>query len=251
MELYRFDIFGDYCLHAITQKDASLPLDGSLALHTNEPIELVLYNRRNLFEQLGLFGWNIVLANQTHSTNIEVVTQNQSRGWESCESAISDCDGLVTNQKNILIGILTADCVPILLYDKSKEVVAALHAGWQGTRGGIAKKMIKKMVDIFGSNPDDIVAGIGPSIGACCYEVSSDVSDYFEDGVKIQKANGKYMLDLKSENYNQLIKAGLKESNIELSSLCTSHESDKFFSYRKEQGCSGRFLSIIGLAKKP
>jgi len=247
VKLCHFDIFEDRCLHAITQKNTTLPLRGSVALHTGEPQKKVLQNRQKLLKKLGVSDFDVVLANQTHSSNIIIIEQNESKGWDSGKSAIDDCDGLITNKKNILIGVMSADCVPILLYDDTRQVVAAIHAGWRGTRDGIITKAVDKMITAFGCRTSDIVAGIGPSIGVCCYEVGDDVGANFDDEFKVETSNGKYMLDLKRVNQNQLIKAGLKKESIEVLSLCTSCDNDKFFSFRKERGCSGRFLSIIGL----
>jgi YfiH family protein len=150
-----------------------------------------------------------------------------------------------------MLNILTADCVPILLYDTKKEVVAAIHAGWRGTHMHIVTKTVQKMIDTFNSNPKDIIAGIAPSIGRCCYEVGEDVAEHFFDMPQsFTRKDEKYMLDLPLINKEQLLIAGLKEESIEMSHICTSCNVERFFSYRKEQGCSGRFMSTIGLKNK-
>ncbi|MBN2721737.1 MAG: peptidoglycan editing factor PgeF [Campylobacterales bacterium] len=235
-------------IHGTTLKNNIFPYMFSFALHTGEDSNEISKNRNHLIEKLGIDkDFDIVLANQTHSSNIVVVETSQTLGWKEHKDAIQDCDALVTNQKNILIGVLTADCVPILLFDKDKGVVAAVHAGWKGSCGKILLRTVSKMKEAFGSDPKDIYAVIAPSIGACCYEVGLDVADNFQKDIKKQLPNEKYMLDLKRENYNQLINAGLKSKNIEISERCTSCDNDKFFSYRKENGCSGRFLSFVGM----
>jgi len=112
----------------------------------------------------------------------------------------------------------------------------------------IVAKTVLKMKEVYGCNPENIIAGIAPSIGACCYEVGEDVAEHFfgiSEGVT--KKEDKYMLDLAYINKYQLLRCGLKEENIEMSDICTACEVDKYFSYRKEQGCSGRFMSMIGL----
>lgn len=238
-------------VHGTTLKNDIFPYMFSFALHTGEEDSEIFKNRRYLMEKLGIEkNFDIVLANQTHSNNISVITTNQTLGWEKHNDAIKDCDALITNQKNILIGVLTADCVPILLFDKTKEAIAAIHAGWKGSYGKILSRTVKKMSETFDSDPKDIYAVIAPSIGVCCYEVGSDVADNFHENTKMRSKNDKYMLDLKQENYNQLINAGLQKENIEVSDRCTSCDSNSFFSYRKEQGCSGRFLSFIGMRDK-
>ena len=138
--------------------------------------------------------------------------------------------------------------VPILLVDPKQKVVSAVHAGWKGTEQEIVFKTVKKMKKEFNSNPSDIIAGVAPSIGKCCYEVDWNVAQHFKDVESAyDKVGEKYMLDLPHINKIQLLKAGLKEENIELSNICTACEVKHYFSYRKEQGCSGRFMSMIGL----
>jgi len=234
------------CTHFITQKDRSCEYDFSLALHTNEEPSKILQNRKLLQQKFPHM--RFIVANQTHSANIQIITQNSSQGWRDESEAIRECDALITNQKNIMLTILTADCVPILLFDPQKEVVSAVHAGWNGTKKEILFKTVNKMIKEFGSNPKDIIAGVAPSIGRCCYEVGEDVAKHFFEIPNAFDIKGdKYMLDLPLINRLQLLKAGLKEENIELSNICTACQVDNYFSYRKEQGCSGRFMSIIGL----
>jgi YfiH family protein len=188
------------------------------------------------------------VANQTHSDHIKVIKQQESKGWESLEDAIEDCDALITDIEDVVLSILTADCVPILLYDKNKKVVAAIHAGWKGTQAQIVAKTLQKMTEVFSSNPKDILAGIAPSIGSCCYYVGEDVAGhFFETPDAFKKQDEKYMLNLPYLNQQQLVSAGVEEANIEMSNICTACEVERFFSYRKEKGCSGRFMSMIGL----
>ncbi len=250
--LYQFQMLSRYprCLHGVTHKLEGQPLSCSVALHTGETEELVLQNREQIalhFTQQG--ATHFVVANQTHSDRIVVVEESKSYGWESQDGAIVDCDGLITVQKGVMLGILTADCVPVLLYDPQKEVAAAIHAGWRGSASKIVLKAVKKMEHALGSSPCDIVAGIAPAIGGCCYEVDKEVASHFcAYPTALQDLGGnKMMLDLPEVNRLQLIEAGVKAENIELSGICTACEVEHFFSYRKEQGCSGRFMSLIGV----
>lgn len=234
------------CTHLITKKDSTQPYHFSLALHTNEEPKSIITNRNTLNQ---LFpNMHFVTANQTHSANISIISQHHEQGWNNIEDAIKNCDALITNQKNIMLTILTADCVPILLFDPKQQVISAIHAGWKGTEQTIAFKTVKKMQEMFNSNPKDILAGIAPSIGKCCYEVDWNVAQHFEHIEDAYKNRGKkQMLDLPHINKLQLLKAGLKSENIEMSNICTACEVDDYFSYRKEGGCSGRFMSMIGL----
>jgi len=235
------------CHHLVTQKNATSPYSFSLALHTQEAPLQILENRDTLKQQFPQMYF--VVANQTHSANISIISNKKETGWHKLEDAIKNCDALISNQKNVMLTILTADCVPILLFDPTKNIVAAIHAGWKGTKQNILLKTVEKMKTTFNSNPKNILAGIAPSIGKCCYEVDWNVAQHFEH-IKdaYQEKNEKYMLDLPHINRNQLLEAGLDANNIELSHICTACEVDNYFSYRKEEGCSGRFMSMIGLS---
>lgn len=251
-EFYRSKLLGKFegCIHAVTTKDSRLSCHGSLALHTGEPEKEIISNRKAVAESLGIDqDFHFIVAQQTHSDHIKIIEKQGSRGWHAIEDAVADCDALITAQKGVVLTILTADCVPVLLYDTQKEIVAAVHAGWKGTKADITGKTVEKMVESFGSDTKDIVAFIAPSIGRCCYEVGEDVAQHFRDQESFDKVGEKYMLDLPLINQKQLLKAGLPPENIDLSGVCTSCEVERYFSYRKEQGCSGRFMSMIALTR--
>jgi YfiH family protein len=245
---YTFKNFSTHknCVHLITQKDLTQPYHFSLALHTNEEPKHIIENRNTLTKQFPTM--HFIVANQTHSANIHIVKEPQTQGWKSQEDAIENCDALITHQTNIMLTILTADCVPILLFDPKHNVISTIHAGWKGTQQAIALKTVEKMKETFGCNPEDILAGIAPSIGKCCYEVDWNVAKHFEQIENAYENKGeKQMLDLPHINRLQLLEAGLKSENIEMSNICTACEVDNYFSYRKEGGCSGRFMSMIGI----
>jgi len=232
--------------HLVTQKEPTEAYSFSLALHTDEEPQQIIKNRQKLQEKFPFM--QFIVANQTHSSNIMIIKEPLEQGWQSLESAIANCDALITNQKKIMLTILTADCVPILLFDPIQEVVAVVHAGWKGTQQEIVKKTVKKMNETFDSNSKDILAGVAPSIGKCCYEVDWNVSKNFQNIPDAYSEKGeKQMLDLPHINKVQLLEAGLTEQHIEMSNICTACQVDSYFSYRREAGCSGRFMSIIGL----
>ncbi len=250
VDFYRFSIFENYhkCLHAVSTKSLSEPCLFSLALHTGEDKKSIINNRKKLSLALSSNHLHFVVANQTHSDHIYIVKKVETKGWSDISNAIDNCDALITDEKGVVLTVLTADCVPILLYDIQREVVSVVHAGWRGTKTNIISKTVKKMIDIYDSNPKDIIAGIAPSIGRCCYEVDEDVAKHFFDIPQaFEKKKDKFMLDLPYINKMQLLNVGLLEQHIEMSGICTSCEVGKFFSYRKEQGCSGRFMSMICL----
>jgi len=233
------------CHYYVSTKDNYLPYQNSLALHTNQNPQDIVSNRKSI--SLSSKPLEFIVANQVHSNRVEIIDKKLSKGWSEQSSAIQDCDGLITNQKGVVLTILTADCVPILIYDKSKKIISALHAGWRGTKLEIVKEAISKMIEEFGTNPKDISVFIAPSIRGCCYEVGDDVAREFEEYREYctPKENNKFMLDLSAINRVQLLDMGVESENIRISTSCTACESDRFFSYRKESGCEGRFMSMI------
>jgi len=234
------------CIHLISKKDLTQPYKFSLALHTQEEPKSIIQNRSYFSTRYP--NMHFIVANQTHSDNIHIIQKNKEIGWNSVEDAIESCDALITSQTNIMLTILTADCVPILLFDPKQKVVAAIHAGWKGTEQQIASKTVEKMKKEFNSNPKDIIAGVAPSIGRCCYEVEWNVAKHFEAIEDAYENKGeKQMLDLPHINKLQLLNAGLTKEHIEMSNICTACDVENYFSYRKEGGCSGRFMSMIGL----
>jgi YfiH family protein len=157
---------------------------------------------------------------------------------------------MITSAPGIAIGVETADCVPILLFDPEVPAVAAVHAGWRSTVKKIVQMTIKKMQDEFGSNPTRMIAAIGPAIGPECYEVDEPVMGpmreafpFWKEVATARKA-GRWGLDLVKANRMELMQVGLAEKNIHALGLCTSCRKDLFYSYRAE-GKTGRMLSVI------
>jgi YfiH family protein len=186
----------------------------------------------------------LVLSEQVHGSNCIILNDIPA------EKLIKNADGLIAVKKNILIGVVTADCLPILLYDSKKSIVGVAHGGYKGISKQIINKIIKKFHNL-GSNIDDVYAGIGPAAGACCYEVSKDKIEMFQEIFPsyndwYRKENGRFFLDLKKIAFLNLKEEGIRQEKIEVSDICTIHRTDRFFSYRKEGEKAGRFISIIG-----
>lgn len=219
----------------------------NLGFRVNDDETSVKENYRLLSCDLGFSLDRIVLSKQTHTDNIRIVTEADCGKGVVRKSDIEDTDGLVTNISGVALTVFSADCVPILLCDKNKKIVAAVHAGWRGSVKGIGAKCVDIMKNHFGSNPNDIVAAIGPSIAKCCFEFGEDAVIYFDKKYYTQKENGKYNIDLWSLNRDQLTKAGVLPSNIDISGICTMCESDKFYSYRKHRDKTGRQAAVIAI----
>jgi len=230
----------------------SRPPYNSLNLGTNtlDSPHNVEGNRSLLARAFGTTLDHFLTVTQAHGTDLLVI---DSPNPEFSHFLKLECDGIVTNQPGLMIAICVADCVPILLHDPVQGVVAALHAGWQGTVGNIAGKGVEAMTSLFGSSPKDILAAIGPSISQCCYQVDAPVRDAFRKGGLawdlhvLESGGGKWQLDLSGANRQQLIDAGLAPGQIESETLCVSCSQELFFSYRRDGGDTGRQAGFIML----
>jgi polyphenol oxidase len=205
-------------------------------------------NRKLLAGALGIAVNRLVFPGQCHSDIVKTV-DSQTRYDELCYT-----DGLVTATLGLFIGVLVADCVPVLLYDRKQHVAGIAHAGWRGTVSSIASKTVRKIKDEFNSKPSDIVAGLGPSISADNYEVGEEVIDKvfgtFGNNaglIKPSSSPDKGYFDLWKANKLLLLESGLPSENIETAGICTFNNSDIFFSARKLGPDSGRFGAGIML----
>jgi len=234
-------------VHCVSRRDGSLPLEGSLARHTGQEDAAVTANRDRVEQRFGP-GRFWISPMQVHGDHVHVVDRLQNRGWEALEAEL-EADALVTNLPGVVLTILTADCVPILMVDPVHRAIGAVHAGWRGTRQKIVSKTLEKMASLYGSDPQDLIVGIGPAIGGCCYEVGAEVARHFTDypGVLRKKGEEKYLLDTPQVNVLQLEAAGVPAAQIEWSGFCTSCDVERYFSYRAEGGTAGRFMSCIML----
>lgn len=220
---------------------------GSNTLDSSHNVE---GNRSLLARSIGATLDRFLTVTQVHGTDLLVI---DAPNPELSHFLKLECDGIVTNQPGICIAICVADCVPILLHDPVKRVVAALHAGWQGTAANIAAKGVEAMVGLFGCAKHDILAAIGPCIAGCCYEVDRPVRDAFVksgqpwDFITTDNGEGKWLLDLSGANRRLLIDAGLASGQIQSSDLCVSCNQELFFSYRRDGGDTGRQVGFIML----
>ena len=223
---------------------------GSNTLDSSHSVE---GNRSLLARSVGATLDRFLTVTQVHGTDLLVI---DSPNPELSHFLKLECDGIVTNQPGIMIAVCIADCVPILLHDPVQGVVAALHAGWQGTVGNIAGKGVEAMVSLFGCSAKDIEAAIGPAISNCCYEVDAPVRDAFKkagaawDLFSQEHGEGKWLLDLAAANRRSLTDAGLAPSQIESEELCVCCNQELFFSYRRDGGDTGRQAGFIMLGEQ-
>lgn len=196
-------------------------------------------------EAFGIRPECVVTVNQVHGDDIVRVDMSNYLSMAHVQA-----DGMVTSSPGIAVGVETADCVPVLLFDPGAPAVAAAHAGWRSTVKNIVGKTVKRMQELFGSNPSRMIAAIGPAIGPECYEVDDPVIGplraafpFWRDLVS-PRGHGKWWLDLAKANRLALMQSGLLEENIYYLGMCTFCRSDLFYSYRRE-GKTGRMLSVI------
>lgn len=208
----------------------------------------VLMNYKLLAEDMGFDVNRTVCARQQHTDNIRIVSEADcGKGVIVVDSDIRDTDGLITNIPGIPLVVFTADCVPLLFFDPVNRVIAATHAGWRGTAQKIGKKTVGLMKSEFGGKPENIIAAIGPSIGACCFEVDRATAENFDERYRIPKPNDKFHVDLWAVNKDDLLDEGMKPGNIYVSGECTICNSDKYYSYRTHKEHTGRQVAVISL----
>ena len=223
---------------------SSIVPDGfNLALHVGDAAELVLANRRQFAAALGVDAAKFTTCAQVHGSKVAKVTADLvGSGAAAFADTVAGTDALITDLPGVPLLLFYADCVPVLLADPESGAVGLAHAGWRGSVGEIAMKTVQAMQQHYGSKPEKLLAAIGPSIGSCCYEVDDAV---LAAGVKYRqcftpKTNGKYQLDLWLMNRLQLEAAGLAPGQIDCAAVCTCDTRELFFSYRAEQGKTGR-----------
>ena len=220
----------------------------------DEP-DAVRENFRRIAAAIGVRDTDIVISAQTHTTNVyRAAAADRGRGIDR-PRGYTDIDGLLTDEPDVVLCTQYADCVPLLFADPVRRVVAASHAGWRGTAAGIGGVTVRRMRDEFGCRPADILAGIGPSVGACCFEVDAPVWEAFCRAPHFSPAEhgredggGKFHIDLKAVNARDLMDAGVLPEHITVSDLCTRCRPDVFWSHRacgSERGSLAAFIALI------
>ena len=224
----------------------------NLALHVGDDVEKVLLNRKAFAEAIGVDANRFTTCQQVHGSKVVQVTKALvGSGAKDFANTIADTDALITNLPDVPLMLFYADCVPVLLADLETGAIGLAHAGWRGTVANIGAKTLAAMGEAFGTKPENILAAIGPSIGACCYEVDDFVRDQASGYEEFfaPEGGGKYQLDLWGMNAKQLQEAGVPEENITVAGICTNDNVELFCSYRAEQGKTGR-MGVCLCARK-
>ncbi|MBM7659443.1 YfiH family protein [Bacillus mesophilus] len=260
-EFFRISPWQDQFPHVMagfTSKNGGFSTDSfctfNLGLHVHDSKESVNKNRKKLSQIIKFPTEEWVCSEQVHDHHIKKVTRSdRGKGVYVYEEGIPHTDGIYTDESNVLLTSVYADCVPLYFFVPSRGLIGLAHAGWKGTVKQIASRMVKCWIEDEGVNIKDIFVAIGPSIHDCCYVVDdrviNEVVQTLAEGDKPpfkEVSSGQYSLHLSDLNHLLLKKMGIKESNILISSRCTSCEEDLFFSHRRDQGKTGRMMSFIG-----
>ena len=245
-------------VHAVSTRFGGVskpPYDSmNLALHVGDKETDVVENRRRFLGWLGLDFARLTTPEQVHGDTIVCVSEAEAGcGRLSYADSIPATDALMTDVPGIPLMLCFADCTPILLFDPVRRAAAIAHGGWKGTVRSIAAKTVRAMAEAFGTRPEDCLAGIGPSIGACCYEVGDDVAGKFREAFPqfadeiVSEHNGVIHLDLWKTNRLQLEEAGLLPDHIDTAGVCTACHARTFFSYRAEGPTTGRIAAGMAI----
>lgn len=250
-------------VHGITARrgGASAPPYASLnlGLHVGDDPEAVIENRRRVCAAVGADFQAYTVSAQVHGANVALVAPVQvGAGRLDLTDAIPDVDGLVILQPGVMVSVLSADCVPLIFYDPARHVGAVVHAGWRGTAAGIAGRTVHFLEDQCSCRPEDLLVGLGPSIGPCCYEVSEEVARRVAESAGVGTLAGPpasggrrqvgnlshHYADLAGASRRQLLAAGVHAEHVEDCGLCTSCHAEEFFSERKLGRPTGRFSTF-------
>lgn len=227
----------------------------NLSFHRGDKEECVRENFRRMAEALKTHTEHMVFSDQTHTTNVRVVTKEDRGKGIHKPLDYQDIDGLVTNEREIMLVTVYADCVPIYLVDTKHKAIGLCHSGWRGTVGKISQETLRMMKESFQTEAKDVVAAIGPSICQDCYEVSEDVvlevvksfgREYMGE-LAYEKENGKYQLNLWRANELALLQAGVPEHQIQTTDICTCCNSRYLFSHRATAGRRGNLAAFLEL----
>jgi len=218
--------------------------------YCGDDVESIRKNRALLCQQLGISDDRLIMPHQVHlAQSVRIDEAFLTLSEEDRQTRLEGIDAVMTHLTDVCIGVSTADCIPLLIYDSRHHAVAAIHAGWRGTVQRIAQQTIADMTAAYGSQPADLCVQIGPGISLDCFEVGDEVYDAFAqagfDMPSISRREAKWHVDLPECNRLQLIAAGVPEARISVADICTVKQSDTFFSARRLGIQSGRIFSGI------
>lgn len=214
----------------------------NLGFHRKDTVGNVNENFRLLCNAIELDKNSIVMTEQVHGDNVYIV----GKGDAGCK--IAETDGLITNERGIVLCTFHADCIPLFFLDPVKKAIGLAHSGWRGTRLNIGGKVVQKMKSQYNCDPKDILVAIGPSIGLCHFEVDHDVADLFDK--KYIQMYEKPHIDLRRLCRDNLIVEGISPDNITVTDICTYCKNDLFYSYRGDDMKTGSMVAVMQLMEE-
>lgn len=260
LEYFVFDIFENTGIvkHAFTTKNGGVSKGCfeslNLGFNRGDSNENVVENYKILCNALSLDYKNIVFGKQIHKTEIKNITKQDCGNGILFPTKFVGFDGFITNEKNVIMVTFHADCVPLFFLDTITKTAALVHAGWRGTVNQIALKTVDKMINDYGASVENILCGIGPSIGVCCFQVGKEVREEYIKKLPFSSKfifddteKEKYKIDLWGINKEMLIKKGLKSENIEIADICTKCSKNLFYSHRNSGTNRGTMIAIMTL----
>lgn len=224
----------------------------NMAFNRGDNPESVTENYKRICKSAGFDFESLTASAQDHNTFVRAVTSENKGVGIYKPRDLHSVDALITNEKGVTLVTYYADCTPLFFVDIKQKAIGLAHAGWRGTVGRIGEKVVKKMTELYGTNPADIIAAIGPAISVCCYEVDKPCADNFyalsdldSSRFVFPKDNGKYMIDLLETNRQILVAAGVKNENITVSDVCTNCNSELLWSHRATKGKRGTMSAFM------
>lgn len=218
----------------------------NLRLSGGDSKENVLENYRIIARTLGVDEHSFVLSKQVHKTDVRIVGKEDCGNGLFRENRFDSADALITAEKGVALVTFYADCVPVYFLDKVRGVIALAHSGWRGTRAEIVAKTVRCMCENFGTEPENVLCAIGPSIGRCCFEVGDEVAAEFDEKY-VDKKGSKPHIDLQGCIADSLCRAGVRRENITVSGICTRCGCDEFYSHRATGDARGTMAAVLML----
>jgi YfiH family protein len=211
-----------------------------------EDLDYMVSERKKFLKALGLDIENLVCPKQVHEAeSFRVFSSDKGKGAFGFDETVQDTDILFTNDPEVILSVLCADCLALFIFDPVKRVIAISHVGWRGLAKGIVEATLNKLRQSFSCEPKDLIVGLGPAIRSCCYEIAAPAANYFSKF--IEKRGQRQFLNIPEVVKTQLKGSGVAEKSIFDANICTSCSNTEFFSYRRESDEADRIMAVICL----
>lgn len=253
LKVFRFDLFKrePHIVHGVFTRAGGSSAGAyeslNIGLNSGDDPAAVADNRKRIIRKMGMKPF--VFLNQVHGTDVQVLKKNDNKFFKKFQPGFETytADGIMTDIKDLFLVIQVADCQAVMLYDAKKKVIANIHSGWRGSVNNIIGHSLDKMKEEFGCRPENILAGISPSLGPCCSEFVN-FKDEIPEKLWPYKIDGKNYFDFWKLSKDQLMEKGVQENKIENMEICTKCHTDIFYSFRAQK-TTGRFACVIAMGQ--